>query len=136
MSVTMFWQAPYIIKAKVMIGAEKRAVSKLVDLDSFLVFLVETYKEEQTRGEERLRALFVAADTDGDGNLQFEEFQNMVTSIRSKRTHREMLRMYSEMTLNRAVDANVFTRVCRKWKFSGFEMGPAVKRSDKSNFEV
>lgn len=49
MSVTMFWQAPYIIKAKVMIGAEKRAVSKLVDLDSFLVFLVETYKEEQVR---------------------------------------------------------------------------------------
>ena len=44
--------------------------------------------------------------------------------------------MYSEMTMNRAVDASVFTRVCRKWKFSGFEMGPAIKRSDKSNFEV
>ena len=41
------WQAPYIIKAKVMIGAEKRSVAKLVDLDSFLVFLVETFKEEQ-----------------------------------------------------------------------------------------
>ena len=38
--------------------------------------------------------------------------------------------------MNRAVDASVFTRVCRKWKFSGFEMGPAIKRSDKSNFEV
>ena len=30
-----------------MIGAEKRSVAKLVDLDSFLVFLVETFKEEQ-----------------------------------------------------------------------------------------
>jgi hypothetical protein len=30
----------------------------------------------------------------------------------------------------------VFARVCRKWKFTGFEMGPATKRVDKTNLEV
>ena len=30
----------------------------------------------------------------------------------------------------------MFARVCRKWKFTGFEMGPATKRVDKTNLEV
>ena len=36
------------------------------------------YQEEAGRAEERLRALFVASDSDGDGNLDFGEFTGMV----------------------------------------------------------
>ena len=37
-----------------------------------------------------------------------------------------MLRMYSEMTLNKLVDCNTFVRVCRKYRFFTFEVSPVV----------
>ena len=50
--------------------------------------------------------------------------------------HREFLRMYSEMTLNRAVDCNTFVRVCRKFSFFHFTYGPHSKKVDRSAAEV
>jgi len=94
------------------------------------------WKEEQGRSEERLRALFVASDSDGNGNLDFHEFHGMVKRINSNKTHRELLRMYSEMTLNRIVDSNTFVRVCRKFKFFNFDMRPTQKRHDNPAYEV
>jgi len=132
----VFAQAPYVVKTKILLECEKRAVGRQIDLDSFLFFLVDMWREEQARSEERLRALFVASDADGNGNLDFQEFHDMVKHINSTKTHRELLRMYGEMTLNRMVDSNTFVRVCRKFKFFTLELGPSIKRQDNSAAEV
>jgi len=132
----VFAQAPYVIRSKILLEAEKRVVGKVIDLDSLLYFLVDQYVHESSRGEERLRALFVASDMDGDGNLTLNEFQDMVMHINSRKSHRELLRMYAEMTLNRTVDCNTFVRVCRKFSFFSFTYGPHTKKVDRQSNEV
>lgn len=119
-----------------MLEAEKRCESRVIDLDSLLFFIVDQYVHEASRGEERLRALFVASDSDGDGNLTLNEFQDMMMHVNSKKSHREFLRMYSEMTLNRTVDCNTFVRVCRKFSFFSFTYGPHSKKVDRDAGEV
>lgn len=119
-----------------MMDAEKRATGKVIDLDIMLLFLVEQWREEAGRAEERLRALFVASDTDGDRNLDFAEFSSMINHISTGKGYRECLRMYGEMTLNKIVDCNTFVRVCRKFRFFTFEVGPASKKADKGAAEV
>eukprot|EP00283_Hemiselmis_rufescens_P002109 CAMPEP_0173469810 /NCGR_PEP_ID=MMETSP1357-20121228/77554_1 /TAXON_ID=77926 /ORGANISM="Hemiselmis rufescens, Strain PCC563" /LENGTH=413 /DNA_ID=CAMNT_0014438063 /DNA_START=87 /DNA_END=1328 /DNA_ORIENTATION=- len=127
----VFGQAPFVIRSKVLLEAEKRAAGKSIDLDSLLLFIVEQWREEAGRAEERLRALFVASDADGDGNLDYNEFIEMIHHVSTSKGHRECLRMYAEMTLNRVVDCNTFVRVARKFRFFTFEVGPAVKKQDK-----
>uniref|UniRef100_A0A6U6B6K6 EF-hand domain-containing protein n=1 Tax=Guillardia theta TaxID=55529 RepID=A0A6U6B6K6_GUITH len=126
----VFAQTSSIVRSKVLLEAEKMATGKHIDVDHFLLFIIEEWKQEVERSEERLRALFVASDADGDGNLDFEEFAGMVARIQSNKEHRELLRMYSEMTLNKQVDCNTFVRVCRKFRFFTFETGPVSKKVD------
>mmetsp|Transcript_34329 Transcript_34329/g.107623 ORF Transcript_34329/g.107623 Transcript_34329/m.107623 type:complete len:818 (-) Transcript_34329:283-2736(-) len=132
----VFAQAPFIVKSKIIIECEKRAVGRQIDLDSLLLFIVEKFKEEQGRTEERLKALYVAADSNADGDLDFNEFANMCKHTSGERSHREMLRMFAEMTLNRVVDANTFVRVARKYKLSSFGIGSLSKKVEKSIHEV
>eukprot|EP00961_Rhodomonas_salina_P248965 3364740-Rhodomonas_salina.1 len=73
---------------------------------------------------------------DGDGNLDFTEFTQMVHHVNSNKGHRELLRMYAEMTLNKTVECNTFVRVCRKFRFFTFEVGPLVKRQDPQTAAV
>ena len=68
-----------MVRSKIMLEAEKRCVGKFVDLDSLLLFMVDQWLSESGRAEERLKALFVASDSDGDGNLTLTEFTNMVS---------------------------------------------------------
>ena len=98
--------------------------------------LVEQWKEESGRAEERLRALFVASDVDGDGNLDFNEFTSIINHLRGGKGHREMLRMYAEMTLNKQVDCNTFVRVCRQYRFFTFEVGPVTRKADPAAKEI
>ncbi len=46
--------------------------------------------------------------------MDIKEFTSIINNLRGNKGHREMLRMYSEMTLNKIVDCNTFVRVCRK----------------------
>ena len=99
----VFMQVPYIVRAKVLHECEKLSSGLHIDLDAFLMAIVDQWKEESGRAEERLRALFVASDLDGDGNLDFSEFTSIINNLRGGKGHREMLRMYAEMTLNQQV---------------------------------
>jgi len=47
--------------------------------------------------------LFVGSDANADGNLDFEEFVAMVKHIKTNRPRRELLRMFSELTLHRCL---------------------------------
>ncbi len=47
--------------------------------------------------------LFVGSDANADGNLDFEEFVAMIKHIKTNRPRRELLRMFSELTLHRCV---------------------------------
>ena len=67
-----------MVRAKVVQSAERLAVGRSVDIDAFLLFLIENWREEAGRAEERLRALFVASDSNGDGNLDIDEFTQVI----------------------------------------------------------
>lgn len=108
----------------------------MIDVDSLLLFIVEQWRDEAARSEERLRALFVASDADGDGNLDYDEFSEMIQHVNTHKGQRECLRMYAEMTLSRVVDCNTFVRSARKFRFFTFEVGPAVKKTDKFAVEM
>ena len=132
----VFMQVPYVQRASIVGACEKLSSGLHIDLDALLLCIVDQWKEESGRAEERLRALFVASDTDGDGNLDFAEFSAIVNHLRGGKGHREMLRMYAEMTLNKQVDCNTFVRVCRKYRFFTFEIGPVSKKVDSNAKEI
>jgi len=156
---------------QVVLECEKRSVGRQIDLDSFLLFMLEMWDDEQHRIEERMRSvftvsrgqhtyrggkrarereglldsksmflsiahrfarsslilnvlrwvrarmrcwlrlfvlcpgkqLFVGSDANADGNLDFEEFVAMIKHIKTNRPRRELLKMFSELTLHRCV---------------------------------
>ena len=69
----VFMQVPYIVRAKVLHECEKLSSGLHIDLDALLMAIVDQWKEESGRAEERLRALFVASDLDGDGKIDADE---------------------------------------------------------------
>jgi hypothetical protein len=93
-------------------------------ISDFLEFIRSQFIREQTNVEIRLKAIFVGADTDGDGNMDIDEFNSMIAITQSSLSHQQLLRMYSEMTLNSRVDCDVFVRVARLFRFCAFEVGP------------
>jgi Ca2+-binding EF-hand superfamily protein len=93
-------------------------------IPDFLEFTRSHFIREQTNVEIRLKAIFVGADTDGDGNMDIDEFNAMIAITQSSLSHQQLLRMYSEMTLNSRVDCDVFVRVARVFRFCAFEVGP------------
>ncbi len=95
-----------------------------VFIADFLEFIRLHFSHEQSNVEIRLKAIFVGADTDGDGNMDIDEFNSMIAITQSTLSHQQLLRMYSEMTLNSRVDCDVFVRVARIFRFCAFEVGP------------
>ncbi len=93
-------------------------------ISDFLEFIRSHFIREQSNVEIRLKAIFVGADTDGDGNMDIDEFNSMIAMTQSSLSHQQLLRMYSEMTLNSRVDCEVFVRVARVFRFCAFEVGP------------
>ena len=132
----IFAQAPYVVRSKILREVERKVQGKNADLDSLLTYIVEQYMDEAGKGEERLKAIFVAADTDNDGQLEYKEYIKMMNHLGMVQNYRKLMRMYTEMTLNRTVTSTVFVHVCRKWKALLFEPGPAVKRVEKNASDV
>jgi len=135
----VFSRVAYVRKQKVVQEARKRFKVRHIDIDDFLDFILSEFTQENQRSEERLRALFVASDSDGDGNLDYDEFLSMIQHTQTDKTHAALVRMYSEMTLNKHVDCNTFVRVARKHRFGAFEIGPLLKKIEKPEkdlFEV
>ena len=126
-------QASYLFRQKLVLECEKRSVGRMLDLDSFLLFLVDFWHDEQHRVEERMRSLFVGADANADGNLDFEKFVTMVKKIKANQPRREMLKMFAEHTLNRSLDPKSFLRLCHKFKFVQFDLGPVGSRKQDTN---
>ena len=93
-------------------------------MTDFLDFIRSHFIQEQSNVEIRLKAIFVGADSDGDGNMDIDEFNSMISITQSSLSHQQLLRMYSEMTLNSRVDCDVFVRVARLFRFCAFEIGP------------
>jgi Ca2+-binding EF-hand superfamily protein len=135
----IFGRVAYVRKQKVVQEAKKRFKVRHIDIDDFLDFVISEFTQENQRSEERLRALFVASDSDGDGNLDYDEFLSMIQHTQTDKSHSALVRMYSEMTLNKHVDCNTFVRVARKHRFGAFEIGPLLKKiekPDKNLFDV
>jgi hypothetical protein len=103
-------------------------------IPDFLEFTRSHFIREQTNVEIRLKAIFVGADTDGDGNMDIDEFNAMIAITQSSLSHQQLLRMYSEMTLNSRVDCDVFVRVARVFRFCAFEVGPVCGPSLSCSF--
>ena len=80
--------------------------------------------------DDRLSALFVAHDKDGDGNLDFEEYFGMVKKIRNEQkdslSHRQLVRLYGDMALSPFVDAPTFVRIARANRLCAFIAGPPM----------
>ena len=112
----VFAQAPYVVRSKIVLEAEKRCANRAIDLDSLLFFIVDQYVHEASRGEERLRALFVASDSDGDGNLTLQEFSDMVKHVNSKKSHR-LRGPYSMPFPFQSVWKQAFYPLQSVWKF-------------------
>jgi hypothetical protein len=84
-----------------------------------------------------MMSLFVGADSNADGNLDFEEFITMIKVIKVGRPRRESLKMFAELTLNRSLDPTAFVKACRKYNMLSLELGPTLaKKKDKTSLEV
>ena len=83
--------------------------------------------------DDRLSALFVAHDKDGDGNLDFEEYFGMVKKIRNEQkdslSHRQLVRLYGDMALSPFVDAPTFVRIARAIRLAAMPHTHKVLRS-------
>jgi hypothetical protein len=132
----IFGRVAYVRKQKVLQEAKKRFKVRHIDVDDFLDFVLSEFTQENQRSEERLRALFVASDSDGDGNLDYDEFLSMIQHTQTDKSHSALVRMYSEMTLNKHVDCNTFVRVARKHRFGAFEIGPVLKKIEKPDKDL
>ena len=112
----------------------RTCLNLILFIPDFLEFIRSHFIREQTNVEIRLKAIFVGADTDGDGNMDIDEFNAMIAITQSSLSHQQLLRMYSEMTLNSRVDCDVFVRVARVFRFCAFEVGPVCGPSLSRSF--
>ena len=99
-----------------------------VDLDLALMWICDQWRiAVLDRTEERLAALFAAADADGNGELDFEEFRELVRRMAKEKTRavsaRQMLRMYSHMALAPRVDSAAFVSHARVYGLGAFVLG-------------
>eukprot|EP00961_Rhodomonas_salina_P061096 820389-Rhodomonas_salina.1 len=105
------------------------AVATQVDLDNALRWVTVRWMDMvHDKTDERLRSLFVSADSDGDGNLDFDEYFGMLRKLRADQRELpplpQLIRMYGKMMLGVRVDASIFVRIAREEELCPFTAGP------------
>jgi hypothetical protein len=107
-----------------------------IPLDKGLQELVDYWKYMvYDNMDSRLESIFVAADDDNSGDLDYPEFTDLIERIsrteHSTLTSRSTLRMYSQMSLHEKVDAAVFAKVSRSFELAKINVGkPGRPRRD------
>jgi hypothetical protein len=99
-----------------------------VDLDAALRWICDEWKAVvHDRTDERLAALFTAADADGNGDLDFKEFSDLTRKLSKEKTGsittRQMIRMYGYMALSNRIDAPLFVACSRAYGLGAFVLG-------------
>jgi len=112
----------------------------LINLDKALELLIDLWKSTvYDQIDARLQSLFVSADNNNDGELDYVEFLHMIDkmSAEGKRlpSSRQMLRMYSQMSVCSSVDAGVFCKVARQHELGRIQVGK-VSRSLKGGKQL
>ena len=91
------------------------------DIESILEMLLNSWQDIRQRWGSRLEALFTASDSDGDGNLDLNEFTAMLQKVvGAESLQNDVLvhrRMYADMCMWPRVDSSVFVKVCRDHSF-------------------
>jgi len=108
-----------------------------LNLDSALQRLVEYWKTLVYDSiDARLESLFVSADNDQSGELDYHEFTDMVEKVattgNSSLSSRSVLRMYSQMSLHEKVDAAVFCKVARSFELAKIRVGRGTRLTKES----
>jgi hypothetical protein len=109
---------------------ELRAGKAWINLDKALRMVVDFWKAlVYDTSTSRLEALFASADSDQNGELDFQEFIDIVDKVNSQgfsaMSGRSTLRMYSQMSLHEKVDANVFCNVGMGFGLAKIRVGSA-----------
>ena len=100
----------------------------LVNLDKALKMVVDYWKTLcYDSSSARLQSLFVSADTDQSGELDYTEFADMIDKIRNAGfahiSPRSVLRIYSQMSLGSRVDASIFCDVAYRYDLGKVPVG-------------
>jgi hypothetical protein len=96
-----------------------------VDLDAALAWVCDRWRAAvHDRTDERLAALFAAADADGNGELDLREFRELVGKVSREKARsvstRQMQRMYAHMALAPRVDSASFVSHARAYGLGTF----------------
>eukprot|EP00899_Mesostigma_viride_P026404 jgi/Mesvir1/6949/Mv09099-RA.1 len=103
------------------------AVTKKIDMDAFLLVVIEERQRRVERTLASLKAMFHAGDKDGDGFLVFSEFVATVKLVAPQMEEKEVVRFYREALEESAdtenVDAAAFMCVMQA---NNFHLPPGV----------
>ena len=110
----------------------------LVNLDKALQMVVDYWKTLcYDSSSARLQSLFVSADTDQSGELDYTEFADMIDKIRNAGfahiSPRSVLRIYSQMSLGSRVDASIFCDVAYRYDLGKVPVGTSPPGGKASN---
>lgn len=130
-SVCAKWKAVERQAVKVELEASLKVLhqGKLwIPLDKGLQHLIGYWKHQvYDNMDARLESIFVSADDDNSGDLDYPEFIELIEKIgrteHSTLNPRSMLRMYSQMSLHEKVDAAVFAKVSRSFELAKISVG-------------
>ena len=106
--------------------ADMNGRDDIIDLEVSLEMVVDVWVDLDSQLDSRLEALFVAHDSNGDGDLDTYEYYEMMRKLDPEAYVNDALnlrRIYAKMCLYQRVDAGVFCRAAREHGLAAFKVG-------------